>query len=158
VKDGTAGPPAGSQRTGSSAVIGTPIRLPVREEWDVVMARKSARELALREGFPEGRMGALATAVTEVTRNIVVHAGAGEVLIAVVEERGRRGVLVVARDDHPGMADVEQAMKDGYSSAPTRSLGLGLPSARRLMDEFSIESELGKGTTVTMKKWARDAG
>ena len=124
----------------------------------MVMARKSARELALREGFSEGKVGAIATAVSEVARNIAVHAGAGEILLAAVVERGRRGVVVVARDDHPGIADVDEAMRDGHSTGSTRSLGLGLPSARRLMDEFTIVSELGKGTTVTMKKWAHDPG
>ena len=129
-------------------------RISIREEADVVMARKRARELALEEGFPDARVGALATAVTEVARNIVVHARGGEVVLGVVEERGRRGVFVVARDDHPGIADVHRAMQDGYSTA--RGLGLGLPSARRLMDAFTLVSAVGKGTTVIMKKWADD--
>ncbi len=130
------------------------IRMPIREEWDVVMARQRARALARQEGFPEGRVGAIATAVSEVARNIVVHAGVGEVLLGVVRERGRRGVRVVARDEHPGIVDVESAMLDGYSTA--RSLGLGLPSARRLMDEFAIVSAVGAGTTITMTKWLHD--
>jgi serine/threonine-protein kinase RsbT len=104
-------------------------------------------------GFGEAPTEAIATAVTEVARNIVVHAGAGEVLLDVVEERGRRGILVVARDPAPGIASVEDAMKDGWSTS--RGLGLGLPSARRLMDEFTIASALGEGTTVTMRKWAQ---
>jgi serine/threonine-protein kinase RsbT len=128
------------------------IRIAIREEWDVAVARKHVRELALQEGFPENRTGALATAVSEVARNIVVHAGAGEVVLAAVSERGRRAIVVVARDDRPGIADMEEAMRDGYSTG--RGLGLGLPSAKRLMDEFTLESEVGKGTTVTMKKWA----
>jgi serine/threonine-protein kinase RsbT len=131
-------------------------RVPVREESDVFLARAAARELALGEGFPDARAAAIATAVTEVAWNIVVHAGAGEVLLAVVEDLGRRGILVVARDEDPGIRDVEEAMRDGFSTA--HGLGLGLPSARRLMDEFTLESAIGKGTTVTMKKWAHAVG
>lgn len=129
------------------------IRVPIREEPDVAVARVRARELALAQGFPDAAREALATAVTEVARNIVVHAGEGDVLLEVVEERGRRGIVVVASDANPGIADVEDAMTDGWSSS--RGLGLGLPSARRLMDEFAIASALGAGTTVTMTKWAR---
>jgi serine/threonine-protein kinase RsbT len=127
------------------------IHLPVHHECDVIIARKHARELALREGFSEGAAGAIATAVSELARNIVVHARGGEVLLEVVEERGRRGIAVVARDEAPGIADVELAMKDGWSTG--KGLGLGLPSAKRLMDELTVESVPGKGTTVTAKKW-----
>jgi len=130
------------------------IVVPIREEPDVAVARRRARELALALDFPEGRAGAIATAVSEVSRNIVVHAGAGEVILTAVIERGRRGVAVVARDDHPGIEDVEAAMRDGYSSAG--GLGLGLPSAKRLVDEFTLVTAVGKGTTVTMTKWAHD--
>jgi serine/threonine-protein kinase RsbT len=129
------------------------IRVPVREEADVAVARQRARALAVAEGFSEGRAGAVAIAVSEVTRNIVVHAGAGEVWIEAVEDRGRRGVRVVACDQR-GIADVELAMRDGYSTA--RTLGLGLASARRLMDEFTLVSAVGAGTTITMHKWARE--
>lgn len=131
---------------------GGPIRLPVREEPDVALARARARELARGEGFRSGAAGALATAVTEIARNLVVHAGGGDVLLEVVEDRGRRGVLVVARDAGPGIPDMEAAMRDGYSTSG--GLGMGLPGARRLMDEFAIRSAPGEGTTVTMKKWA----
>ncbi len=131
------------------------IRVAIREESDVVMARNGARELAQQVNFSVGRAGALATAVSEVARNIVVHARSGEILLALLDERGRRGVLVVARDGHPGIPDVHRAMQDGYSTG--RGLGLGLPSAKRLMDEFTLESAPGEGTTVTMKKWAHDS-
>jgi len=131
-------------------------RVPIRHEPDVAIARQRARALALREGFPEGRAGAVATAVSEVARNIVVHAGEGEVLLLAVEEGGRRGIVVVAHDDGRGIADVEAAMQDGYSTARGLGLGLGLSSARRLMDDFALVSAAGAGTTVTMKKWAHD--
>jgi serine/threonine-protein kinase RsbT len=127
------------------------IRVPIREEPDVAVARGHAQRLAREQGFPEPRAAALATAVSEIARNIVVHAGAGELLLQVVEDRGRRGIVVVARDDHPGIADVAEAMEDGYSTST--GLGLGLPSARRLVDEFTLVSAPGEGTTVTMKKW-----
>ena len=147
-------PRPGSAPPDDSSAAGARTRVPIDDEWDVVLARKRARELAVEQGFPDGRAGALATAVTEVARNIVVHAGSGEILLGVVTERGRRGVVVIARDDHPGIADLEQAMRDGYSTA--RGLGLGLPSARRLMDEFTVVSAVGEGTTVIMKKWAHE--
>jgi serine/threonine-protein kinase RsbT len=129
-----------------------PLRVLIRHEWDVFVAQARARELALEEGFAEGGAGAIATAVSEVARNIVVHAGGGEILLDVERAPGRRGVVVSARDEEPGIPDVEAALADGYSTR--RTLGLGLPSARRLMDEFTLVSALGKGTVVTMKKWA----
>jgi len=130
------------------------IRVPVREEADVAGARQCARALALAEGFSDGRAGAVAIAVSEVARNIVVHAGAGEVSMEAVEDRGRRAVRVVARDRRRGIADVERAMQDGYSTA--RTLGLGLASARRLMDEFTLVSAVGAGTIITMQEWAHE--
>jgi serine/threonine-protein kinase RsbT len=127
--------------------------VPVREEADVAVARQRAHAIALAEGLSEGRAGAVATAVSEVAWNIVVHAGAGEITVEGVEERGRRGVRVVARDGH-GIPDVELALKDGYTTG--RGLGLGLASAKRLMDAFTVVSEVGAGTTITMQKWAHD--
>jgi serine/threonine-protein kinase RsbT len=128
----------------------------VREEWDVVIARNASREVARRQGLPVPAVEAVATAVSEVARNIVVHAGAGEVAVEAVADGGRRGVRVVARDDAPGIEDVERALQDGYSTG--KGLGLGLPSARRLMDEFALDSAAGRGTTVTMTKWAPREG
>jgi serine/threonine-protein kinase RsbT len=128
------------------------IRVVVHEEPDVAVARLRARALALEQGLSGAAAAAVATAVSEVARNIVVHAGCGEVLLAVARRAGRRGVTVVARDAHPGIPDVEAALRDGWSS--TGSLGLGLPGARRLMDEFELSSAPGAGTTVTMTKWA----
>jgi negative regulator of sigma-B (phosphoserine phosphatase) len=149
-------PVAADAREGSPEVKRPPepgsIRLLLREEADVPLARIRARELALREGFPEIRAAALATAVSEVAWNIVLHAGVGEILLRVTEERGLRAIVVVARDENPGIRDVAGALEDGRSTA--RGLGLGLPSARRLMDEFALASALGAGTTITMKKWA----
>lgn len=133
----------------------TPIRMEIRDEADVVVARTLSRELALELGFREGRAGAVETAVSEIAWNIVDHARAGELLLEVVAESGRVGIEVIARDGEPGIPDVQRAMADGYTTA--RGLGLGLSSARRLMDEFTVASSAGAGTRVTMRKWAHDA-
>lgn len=127
-------------------------RVSVREGVDVAMARQRTRELARELGWPASAVEALATAVSEVAHNIVAHAEAGEVLLDVVtNDRGRVGIVVVARDSGPGIPDVELAMQDGYSTAG--GLGLGLPSARRLVDEFELVGGAGRGATVTMRKW-----
>ena len=93
----------------------------------------------------------IALAISEIARNIVTYAQRGKVSVSRLEESGRRGVQVVAQDEGPGIADVELAMRDGYSTA--KSLGLGLPGAKRVMDDFDLTSVLGKGTTITMTKW-----
>jgi serine/threonine-protein kinase RsbT len=121
----------------------------IRVESDIVLARQRGRQLAALRGLSTSDQTLVATAISEVARNILKYAGSGEIELEAVE----RGVIVVARDKGPGIANVEQAMIDGFSTA--RGLGLGLPGARRLMDEFAIESRLGAGTTITMKKWAR---
>lgn len=127
--------------------------VPIKHESDIVSARREGRALAAGLGFSSGELAVIATAISEVARNIVVYARTGEIQLSVVSRGGRRGVQVVAKDQGPGIADIEMAMRDGYSTS--KSLGLGLPGAKRLMDEFQISSELGKGTTITMTKWAR---
>jgi serine/threonine-protein kinase RsbT len=128
-------------------------RVPIEGEADIVTARQKGRELAAARGLSRTEQTLVATAISEVARNIVVYANRGEVVIAPAEERGRRGLVVVARDEGPGISNPELAMRDGYSTG--NSLGLGLPGAKRLMDEFELSTAPGKGTTVTMKKWAR---
>jgi serine/threonine-protein kinase RsbT len=128
-------------------------RLQIRSEHDILSARRRGRELAGELGFSASELTIVATAISEIARNIVEYAGQGEIAFAVVRDGQGQGIVVVARDEGPGISDVAQAMQDGYSSG--RSLGLGLPGARRLMDEFEVTSEVGKGTTVTMKKWMR---
>lgn len=129
------------------------VRIAIRTDADIVAARQAARQLAARLGFSSTDLTILATAVSEVARNIVRFAGAGEVVVELIEGP-RRGVQIVARDAGPGIPDVEQALTDGYSTY--HGLGLGLPGARRLMDEFAIASEPGRGTTVTMTKWRQE--
>jgi RNA polymerase sigma factor (sigma-70 family) len=129
------------------------IQLPIRADSDVVLARQGVRRLAASAGFAKTDLTVIATAVSEVTRNIVRFAEVGEVAAEILDSP-RRGIHIVARDKGPGIADVDQALVDGYSTY--RGLGLGLPGSRRLMDEFTIASELGRGTTVTMTKWRRE--
>jgi len=129
------------------------IRVPITGDPDAVAARSTARAAAARAGFRTTELTVIATAVSEVSRNIVRFAGAGEVVVEVLEEP-HPGVRIVARDAGPGIADVERAMQDGFSTYA--GLGLGLPGARRLMDDFAVVSELGRGTTVTMTKWRRE--
>ena len=121
-------------------------------EIDIVSARQQGRALAASLGFTGGDLALIATAISEVARNIVSYATRGEIALATLDGGGRRGILVIARDDGPGIPDVKLAMQDGYSTG--KSLGLGLPGSKRIMDEFEIASEVGKGTTVTMRKWA----
>lgn len=128
-------------------------RVPIDRDGDIVAARQKARELATHVGFSGSDLTIIATAISEVARNIVVYADHGEIVLSAVQRGGQRGVLVIARDAGPGIPDIEQAMCDGFSTG--KSLGLGLPGARRLMDEFEIVSEVGKGTTITMRKWTR---
>ena len=119
---------------------------------DVILARQQARLLAERLGFTGTDVTLVATAVSEVARNIVDHAGKGTVALAIVRSGDREGLQVVASDDGPGIDDVELALRDGYSTSG--GMGLGLPGARRLMDELTVESALGTGTVVRMVRWA----
>ena len=125
----------------------------IASDADIITARQRGRALAEEAGFASTDLTLIATAISEVARNIINYAGHGDIVLGRVERGARRGILVVARDEGPGIADVALAMQDGYSSAG--SLGLGLPGARRLMDEFEIASAIGQGTTVTMKKWMK---
>ena len=128
-------------------------RVPIEREADIVTARQVGRKLAAEMGFSTTDQTLIATAISEVARNIVSYAKAGEVEIERAHDGGRDGIVVIARDNGPGIADLELAMRDGFSTE--RSLGMGLPGARRLMDDFAIDSKIGKGTTVTMRKWRR---
>jgi len=129
------------------------LRIPVTADVDVVNARQKGRELAAQAGFSSGDQTVIAAAISEIARNILNYAKRGEVLLSVVTNGDRQGVIVVARDQGPGIPDVQRALEDGYSTSG--GLGLGLPGARRLMDDFDVTSSAGKGTTVTMKKWRR---
>ncbi|MCW2660683.1 MAG: serinethreonine-protein kinase RsbT [Mycobacterium sp.] len=118
---------------------------------DIVAARKAGHQLALNLGFSLTDVTMIATAISEIARNITSYAGRGTVRIAVADRDGRKALVVRAEDDGPGIADIERAMEDGYSTG--RGLGMGLPGARRLMDRLVVESALGRGTVVEMWKW-----
>ncbi len=123
----------------------------IASDADTVVARQAGRDAALRIGLSRTEATFVATAISEIARNITVHAGSGEVAIRLRTEGERRGLMVVATDAGPGIADVDAVLRDDYSS--DAGLGVGIWGARKLMDEITITSELGKGTTVTMTKW-----
>jgi len=127
------------------------VRVPINADSDLVPARAQGRALAEGQGFSRTDATLIATAISEVARNIVVHVGRGEIVLRALDEPSRCGLEVVARDDGPGIRDVDAAL--GHGSSTGRGLGLGLPGARRLMDDFEVASAPGRGTTVTMVKW-----
>ena len=129
------------------------IRVPIAADVDMIPARAHGRALALELGFSRTDATLVATAISEIARNILVHAGRGEIVLDRICDDDRRGLVVVAHDDGPGIRDLSAALEDGYASRG--GLGLGLPGARRLMDEFEVVSAPDEGTTVTMKKWRR---
>jgi serine/threonine-protein kinase RsbT len=132
------------------------VNVPIRQEDDIIVARQCARELAKTLGFRAIDQSRITTAVSELARNVVRYAtdGRGEVLLrSLVAPGGRAGIEIVVRDDGPGIADINLALSEGYTSG--RGLGMGLPGTRRLMDEMTIESVVGQGTTVTIRKWQR---
>jgi serine/threonine-protein kinase RsbT len=128
-------------------------RVTVASDTDIVTARQRGRVLATQLGFTSGDATIVATAISELARNIVLYAKRGEVVVTPVEARDNRGLIIKAHDEGDGIADIRQAMQDGYSTSGR--LGVGLPGVKRLMDEFEIISEIGKGTTVVVKKWMR---
>jgi serine/threonine-protein kinase RsbT len=128
----------------------------IRSAIDIVSARQRGRTLALELGFNGADVTLIAAAISEIARNIVDHAKQGEIIMSGIVSTangGKRGIKIIARDEGPGIRDVAQAMEYGYSTR--KGLGVGLPGAKWLMDEFDIASQVGRGTTVTMKKWRR---
>ena len=125
----------------------------IKSAADIVTARQKGRTLATELGFDGSDLTVIATAISEVARNIVTHAKAGEMVLERLNHNGKHGILIVAHDEGPGIPDVNRAMQYGYSTV--KGLGVGLPGAKWLMDEFEIESKIGNGTKVTMKKWLK---
>ncbi len=128
-------------------------RVAIRTDADVVTARQEARTMGAALGLSPTDLTLLATAISEVARNITTYAGEGQVLLRVVHDGRRAGIEVVASDAGPGIADVELAMQDGYTTG--NGLGLGLPGTRRLVDEFELETAPGAGTRIRLVKWTR---
>ena len=127
------------------------IRVAINSDQDIVVARQKGRALATELGFSSGDATLVATAISELARNIVSYARKGQISLQIVNGEDRQGLSIVASDNGPGIPDVRQALRDGFSTSG--SLGLGLPGVRRLMDEFQITSVPGRGTTVAVKKW-----
>jgi serine/threonine-protein kinase RsbT len=133
------------------ATVGADFVIDVNNSDDIVTARQAGHELARQLGFSLTDVTMIATAISEIARNITSYAGRGEVRVGLQYRDGRQALVVRAEDDGPGIVDVERALEDGYSTG--RGLGLGLPGARRLMDRLVVESAPGKGTVVEMWKW-----
>ena len=127
------------------------IQVAIKSDQDIVSARQKGRLMATELGFSTGDATLIATAISELARNIVSYARKGQITLKMVNGLNRQGISVIATDDGPGIPDVRQALRDGFSTSG--SLGLGLPGVRRLMDEFEINSQPGQGTIVAVKKW-----
>ncbi|MCG8353097.1 MAG: anti-sigma regulatory factor [Chloroflexales bacterium] len=123
----------------------------IRSDLDIVIARTIARDTARSLGFGAIDQARIATAVSELARNIFLYAGTGSVTVCEIERNGRRGLEIMCEDQGPGIANIDLVMQDGYSTS--RGMGMGLPGAKRLMDEFDIRSQEGQGTTITCRKW-----
>jgi serine/threonine-protein kinase RsbT len=123
----------------------------VASDVDIVPARASGRALAAELGFSRTDATLVAAAISELARNIVVHAGRGEIALGRAYDDARNGVAIIARDQGPGIPDINAALRQGYGTKG--GLGLGLPGVRRIMDEFEIETAPGRGTTVRMLMW-----
>jgi serine/threonine-protein kinase RsbT len=127
------------------------VHVAISSDQDIVLARQKGRTIATRLGFSAGDATLIATAISELARNIVSYARRGQIKLLGIQNSSRAGILIIAQDQGPGIPDIRQAMRDGFSTSG--SLGLGLPGVRRLMDEFEIVSQPGQGTIVTVKKW-----
>ncbi len=125
----------------------------IESEGDIITVRKVIREAARALGFGVTDVTRIVTAASELTRNIYLYAGSGVVRWRVLDTRGSVGLELIFEDQGPGISSIEQAMEAGYSTSG--GLGLGLPGAKRLMDDLELQSEVGKGTAVTVRKWRR---
>ncbi|MCP8618087.1 anti-sigma regulatory factor [Salirhabdus salicampi] len=125
----------------------------IKKEWDIVGARQSGRDLANDIGFGSVDQARIATAISEMARNIYLYANSGQINLEVIENEGTVGLKISAIDDGPGIKEIGKAMEDGYSTSG--GLGAGLPGIKRLMDDFHINSEEGKGTEIVVMKWLR---
>jgi serine/threonine-protein kinase RsbT len=143
--------PAANRADGTEEVC-----VPIKSHRDIITARQRGKELAARTGFSSTDLTLIATAISELARNIVLYAKTGEITLRPTQQGERKGITVEARDEGPGIPDVSRALQNGFSTS--RSLGLGLPGVRRLMDGFEVISAVNHGTTVRVKKWTIPAG
>jgi serine/threonine-protein kinase RsbT len=130
-------------------------RIAIGSNADIVEARQKGRAMAVELGFTDSDLTLVAAAISEIARNIVDHAQSGEIVVSRIIQDDKQGISVIAKDKGPGIKDIFKAMLHGYSTG--KGQGVGLPGAKRLMDEFEIETRIGVGTTVTMKKWLRQS-
>ncbi|GKV68259.1 serine/threonine-protein kinase RsbT [Sporosarcina sp. NCCP-2716] len=122
-------------------------------EWDIVAARQLGRNEAKTTGFGTVDQARITTAISELARNIYLYAGKGKIEIERLSTNGMNGITIIASDEGPGIPDLRKVMEDGFSTSG--GLGAGMPGVKRLMDDFKVESEVGKGTTITATKWLR---
>lgn len=125
----------------------------IQKEWDIVGARQLGREMAKRLGFGTVDQARIATAISELARNIYLYAENGQICFEIIDNLEQHGLCMTAVDAGPGILDISQVMQDGYTTSG--GLGAGLPGVKRLMDEFDIRSELGEGTSIKTVKWVR---
>jgi serine/threonine-protein kinase RsbT len=128
-------------------------RVQIDDESDILKARQTARAITADLGFDLTSQTLIATAISELARNILKYARSGEILLRPAARNGAHGITIIAADQGPGITDAALAMTDGFSTR--HGLGLGLPGTKRLMDDFDLVSEVGQGTTVTATRWAR---
>ncbi len=137
----------------SPVEIAGEVTVPIRLDSDIISARQRGREIAGEAGFEATDLTLIATVISELARNIVRYARGGEIVLGLVRNSSKAGIVVCARDEGPGISNIEQAMEVGFSTSG--GLGLGLPGVKRLMDEMSIVSKPGEGTVVKATKWKR---
>lgn len=125
----------------------------IQKEWDIVSARQVGRDIARKTGFGTVDQARIATAISELARNIYLYAGSGQICYEVIDNINQKGMRILAIDAGPGIADISRVMQDGYTTSG--GLGAGLPGVKRLMDEFDIKSEIEKGTEMKATKWVR---
>lgn len=125
----------------------------IHKEWDIVGARQLGREMAKEIGFSTVDQARVATAISELARNIYLYAQRGKISYEIIHVEDKTGLCLVAEDEGPGISDISQVMKDGFTTSG--GLGAGLPGVKRLMDEFDIQTEVGRGTTIKTIKWLR---
>lgn len=125
----------------------------IKKEWDIVGARQLGRDIARKIGFGTVDQARIATAISELARNIYLYAGTGKVCFEILEDMNQKGIAILAIDHGPGIPDISQVMEDGFSTSG--GLGAGLPGVKRLMDEFDLHSEEEKGTEIRVVKWLR---
>ncbi len=125
----------------------------IEKEWDIVKARQFGREVAREVGFGMVDQARIATAISELARNIYLYTDSGKLCFEIINNVEQKGISMLSVDNGPGMEDISQVMEDGYSTSG--GLGAGLPGVQRLVDQFDIQSEPGKGTEIRAVKWVR---